>query len=200
MRYHNITKDDMLNGDGLRVVLWVAGCEHCCKGCQNPLTWDPNGGIEFDECAKNEIFEQLDKDYISGITFSGGDPLHYANRSGVRQLAAEIKEKYPNKTIWLYTGDLWENIMNYPLIKYVDVLVDGEFEQDKKDVALMWKGSKNQRVIDVKATLAAENKAVPALHCGNYDDIPMGRETATGAAEKNIVPLAAFLPRKESNA
>ena len=81
MRYHNITKDDMLNGDGLRVVLWVAGCGHHCKGCQNPITWDPNGGIPFDDAAKAEIFEQLDKDYISGITFSGGDPLHEANRA-----------------------------------------------------------------------------------------------------------------------
>lgn len=155
MRYHNITKDDMLNGDGLRVVLWVAGCEHCCKGCQNPLTWDPNGGLEFDESAKSEIFEQLDKPYISGITFSGGDPLHCANRDGVKQLAMEIKEKYPDKTIWLYTGDVWETAMNYSLIKYVDVLVDGEFEQDKKDATLMWKGSSNQRVIDVQATLAS---------------------------------------------
>ena len=82
MRYHNITKDDMLNGDGLRVVLWVAGCGHHCKGCQNPITWDPNGGIPFDDAAKAEIFEQLDKDYISGITFSGGDPLYEANPGG----------------------------------------------------------------------------------------------------------------------
>ena len=74
MRYHNITKDDMLNGDGLRVVLWVAGCSHCCKECQNPVTWDPAGGLLFDDAAKQEIFDQLDKSYISGITFSGGDP------------------------------------------------------------------------------------------------------------------------------
>ena len=92
MRYHNITKDDMLNGDGLRVVLWVAGCGHHCKGCQNPITWDPNGGIPFDDAAKAEIFEQLDKDYISGITFSGGDPLYEANRADVTALAKEIKE------------------------------------------------------------------------------------------------------------
>ena len=77
MRYHNITKDDMLNGDGLRVVLWVAGCDHCCKDCQNPVTWDPNGGLEFDPEAKAELFEALDHDYISGITFSGGDPLFF---------------------------------------------------------------------------------------------------------------------------
>lgn len=74
MRYHNITKDDMRNGDGLRVVLWVAGCNHCCKNCQNPITWDPDGGLAFDDAAKEEIFEQLDKSYISGITFSGGVP------------------------------------------------------------------------------------------------------------------------------
>ena len=95
MRYHNITKDDMLNGDGLRVVLWVAGCTHCCKECQNPVTWDPDGGLLFDEAAKQEIFEQLDKDYISGITFSGGDPLHPANSLDVKNFMCEIKEKYP---------------------------------------------------------------------------------------------------------
>lgn len=184
MRYHNITKDDMLNGDGLRVVLWVAGCEHCCKGCQNPVTWDPNGGLEFDESAKNEIFEQLDQSYIAGITFSGGDPLHCANRGGVKQLAMEIREKYPDKTIWLYTGDVWEDVMNYGLMRYVDVLVDGEFAQDKKDTTLMWKGSSNQRVIDVQATLQADDKLVPVLYCENYDDIPMGRET-------NIIPFSA---------
>ena len=190
MRYHNITKDDMLNGDGLRVVLWVAGCEHCCKGCQNPMTWDPDGGLPFDAAAKAEIFEQLDQSYIEGITFSGGDPLHCANRDGVKTLAAEIKEKYPNKTIWLYTGDVWENIVNYPLLKYIDVLVDGEFEQDKKDVTLMWKGSSNQRVIDVQASLAQENRLVPVLHCGDHDDIPMGRETV-GTLDKNIIPFNA---------
>lgn len=190
MRYHNITKDDMLNGDGLRVVLWVAGCSHCCKDCQNPMTWDPNGGILFDESAKKEIFDQLDKPYISGITFSGGDPLHSANRADVKSLMAEIKVKYSNKTIWLYTGDSWENVMNYPLMKYVDVLVDGEFQVDKKDVTLLWKGSSNQRVIDVQATLAQDNISVPVLHCGDHDDIPMGRETATAPVadiEENIV-------------
>ena len=81
MRYHNITKEDMLNGEGLRVVLWVAGCNHHCKNCQNPETWDENGGIPFDEEAENELFEALDKSYISGITFSGGDPLFPNNRS-----------------------------------------------------------------------------------------------------------------------
>lgn len=168
MRYHNITHDDMKNGDGLRVVLWVAGCSHCCKECQNPITWDPAGGLLFDEAAKMEIFEQLDKDYISGITFSGGDPLHAANRLDVRNLMSEIKEKYPNKTIWLYTGDTWENIMHYSCMQYVDVLVDGEFKIDLRDVTLKWKGSSNQRVIDVQKTLKSTDSATPVLHCGDH--------------------------------
>ena len=169
MRYHNITKDDMLNGDGLRVVLWVSGCSHCCKGCQNPITWAVNGGVVFDENAKQEIFDQLDKPYISGITFSGGDPLHSANRMDVRTLMAEIREKYPNKTIWLYTGDVWENVMHYPMMRYVDVLVDGEFMIEKRDIKLMWKGSSNQRVIDVQKSLRQTDPSVPILYCGDYN-------------------------------
>lgn len=153
MRYHNITKDDMLNGDGLRVVLWVAGCTHKCKECQNPITWDINGGLEFGESEKQEIFDQLDESYISGITFSGGDPLHPQNRQPVYELAKEIKEKYPDKTIWLYTGFLWEEIKDLPIIPYLDVIVDGEFKIELLDPQLYWKGSSNQRVIDVPATL-----------------------------------------------
>ncbi len=168
MRYHNITKDDMLNGDGLRVVLWVSGCSHCCKECHNPITWDPDGGLLFDEAAKQEVFAQLNKSYISGITFSGGDPLHAANRLDVRNLMKEIKEKYPNKTIWLYTGDLWEDIFHYPLLQFVDVLVDGEFMVDLKDPKLLWKGSSNQRVIDVQQSLRQTDSKVPVLHCSNY--------------------------------
>lgn len=159
MRYHNITKDDMLNGDGLRVVLWVSGCSHCCKECHNPITWDPNGGLLFDEHAKEEIFSELDKDYISGLTFSGGDPLYTSNIYDVKEFAKEVKERYPNKTIWLYTGALWEEIMNFPLLQYIDVLVDGEFMIAKKDTKLHWRGSSNQRVIDVKQSLKI-NKAV----------------------------------------
>jgi len=168
MRFHNITKDDMLNGDGLRVVLWVAGCTHCCKGCQNPITWDVEGGVLFDDDAKAEIFEQLDKSYISGITFSGGDPLHPANRATIRELAAEIKEKYPNKTLWLYTGFTWETIAEYPIMQYLDVVVEGPFILEQRDVKLLWKGSSNQRVVDVQKTLASDNILVPVLHCGDY--------------------------------
>ncbi len=169
MRYHNITKDDMLNGDGLRVVLWVAGCSHCCKECQNPVTWDPDGGLLFDEDAKKELFAELGKPYISGITFSGGDPLHSANRMDVRDLMAQIKEEFPEKTIWLYTGAVWERILHYPMMQYVDVLVDGEFEAGQKNVKLLWKGSGNQRVIDVQRSLKQADQTTPVLHCGDYE-------------------------------
>lgn len=166
MRYHDITKEDMLNGDGLRVVLWVSGCSHCCKDCQNPLTWDPNGGLLFDEEAKKEIFDQLDKDYISGITLSGGDPLNINNITDIRNLCAEIKDKYPNKTIWLYTGSTWEEVKNDPIMIYIDIIVDGEFIVDLKDNKLLWKGSSNQRVIDVQKSLLADEII---LHCKDYE-------------------------------
>ena len=165
MRYHNIVREDMLNGDGLRVVLWVAGCSHCCKECHNPITWDPDGGVLFDDAARQEIFDQLDKPYISGITFSGGDPLHAANRHTVKGLMEEIRRKYPDKTIWLYTGDRWEDILHYPVMQYVDVLVDGEFVQELKNTKLRWRGSANQRVIDVQKSLQQADPAVPVLHC-----------------------------------
>lgn len=155
MRYHNITKDDMLNGDGLRVVLWVAGCAHACPGCHNPETWDAAGGIPFDQAAKDELFAELEKDYVSGVTFSGGDPLFPANRETVGALCREIRQRFPDKTIWLYTGYRWEQIEELEMIDTVDVLVDGRFEQALADTALHWRGSANQRLIDVKRTRAA---------------------------------------------
>lgn len=162
MRYHNITKDDMLNGDGLRVVLWVSGCSHCCKDCQNPITWDPNGGLEFDEAAKEEVFAELEKDYVSGITLSGGDPLFYSNRLDILKLAREIKERFPEKTIWMYTGFDWETIVDLEVITYIDVVVDGAFIAAQKDTRLYWRGSANQRVIDVAAS---KDKGEAVLYC-----------------------------------
>ena len=152
MNYHNITKDDMLNGDGLRVVLWVSGCTHCCDGCQNPETWEVSSGIEFDEDAKKELFEALEPDYISGITFSGGDPLHPFNRAEVLEIAKELKEKMPEKTVWLYTGFNWEDIQDCEEIKQCDVIAEGRFVEELLDNNLHWVGSSNQRVIDVQET------------------------------------------------
>ncbi len=152
MRYHNITKDDMLNGEGIRTVLWVAGCEHACEGCQNPITWDECGGLEFDDEAKKEIFNELEHDYVSGVTLSGGDPLFMPNREEITELCKEIRDKFPTKTIWLYTGYRFEEVRNLPVMQFVDVVVDGRFIQSLKDVKLPWRGSENQRVIDVPKT------------------------------------------------
>ena len=152
MNYHNITYDDMNNGDGLRVVLWVAGCDHCCPGCQNPVTWDPNDGLIFDEKAASELRGWLDKDYISGLTLSGGDPLFTENRDMVLTICRAVKEAFPDKTIWLYTGYCYEDIKDLPVMEYIDVLVDGPYVDKLRDTSLKWRGSSNQRVIDVKKT------------------------------------------------
>lgn len=157
MKFHNITHDDMNNGDGLRVVLWVAGCEHHCKGCQNPVTWDAGYGAEFTFKDAEEIFRDLEKKYVSGITISGGDPFHPANRKDVLCLIEFIKTKYPDKTIWVYTGYTWEEITQtlelMTVVKAVDVLVDGRFVEELKDLKYPWAGSTNQRVIDVQKTI-----------------------------------------------
>lgn len=168
MNYHNITKEDMNNGDGLRSVLWVAGCSHCCKECQNPQTWDPNGGIPFGIDDEKELFESLDDSYISGITFSGGDPLFIKNRPEIERLILKFRELYQDKkTIWMWTGFNWEDIYTLPYIKEIDVLIDGRFEIDKRDVSLKWKGSSNQRVIDVKKTLNSNTPNIPILYCSD---------------------------------
>lgn len=140
----------MLNGDGLRVVLWVSGCSHGCKDCQNPVTWDPEAGLPVDQQAKEELFAELSKDYISGITYSGGDPLFKANRQEIAVLIREIHEKFPRKTQWLYTGYLWEEIQDLDAIELLDVVVDGPFLIEQKDNQLFWRGSPNQRVMDVR--------------------------------------------------
>lgn len=150
MRYHNITHDDMLNGDGLRVVLWVAGCSHRCKDCQNPITWDPNGGIEFGQKEIEEIFNYMSQDYISGITYSGGDPLYIDNREDITNLAKVLRDRFPDKTQWLYTGYWYDDVKDLEIMKYIDVIVDGPFINTLKDNTLHWKGSSNQRVIDVQ--------------------------------------------------
>ena len=182
MNYLQITHEDVCNGDGLRVVLWLSGCSHHCYNCQNPQTWNPDSGILFDESAKQEIFNELSKDYISGITFSGGDPLHENNLDEVLKLVQEIRISFPEKTIWLYTGynfDLLKSRYNeykytpfaanadewltrWEIISNVDILVDGEYIDEQKDLTLKWRGSKNQRVIDVQKSLT-QNKVI--LYC-----------------------------------
>jgi anaerobic ribonucleoside-triphosphate reductase activating protein len=143
----------MVNGAGLRTVIWVSGCEHHCPNCFNEETHDPNSGIVFDEEAKQDLFKDLNEDWCDGITFTGGDPLHKSNFLTVLNLCKEIKEKHPTKTIWLYTGFTWEYLIDNPeysvILHYVDVLCEGPYVEALKDPNIKWVGSSNQRVIDV---------------------------------------------------
>ena len=167
MNYHDITKEDMNNGDGIRVVLWVAGCDHHCKGCQNKQTWDYNSGIEFDDEAKKELIEALSKPYIKGLTLSGGDPLCAADNDFFFFLC-DLKRQFPDKDIWLYSGYTIEeilkdnNVLKSNILLLCDVLVDGRYIEKKRDITLKWRGSSNQRVIDIQKTIA-QKKIV--LYC-----------------------------------
>lgn len=172
MNYLGIDKASISNGPGVRVVLWVAGCTLYCKGCQNPESWDFCAGKLFDEDAIQELFNALNKPYIRGITFSGGHPLEPQNVGEVLNLCKEIKENFPTKDIWLYTGltfeEICEQYCNYAIwnlfrnivepniwlnIQYIDVLVDGPYIEEQRDVTLKFRGSKNQRLINVEETL-----------------------------------------------
>ena len=180
MNYHNIVKDDFLNGDGLRVTLFCSGCTHACPGCHNPNTWDKHSGILFDAYAKQELFTALEKDYIDGVTLSGGDPFATFNRAAILELMKEIKEQYPTKTIWVYTGykkeeleaqGFWNEIK-----PYLDVLVDGPFRQELLAVQYEWAGSTNQRVLRKESDFMentsslAVNPHIPLeCSCGDND-------------------------------
>ena len=148
MNYHNITKCDMLNGEGVRVVLWVSGCVHACPNCHNQQTWNPSSGIPFDNDAIQEIYAELDNPYVDGITFSGGDPLHPLNYNTILWLCTQIKLKYPNKNIWLYTGYSLDTVklIYSDILEYVDVLVDGTFIEKLKSPDKHWVGSSNQKI------------------------------------------------------
>ena len=155
MNYHKIEKTSVANGTGIRVVLWVSGCRMNCGNCHNPETWDFNSGKPFDEEVKQELFEALDKPYIQGITFSGGHPLEEENAPEIYKLIVEIKDKFPDKDIWLYTGHQVEYIQGWygNILELCDVVVDGRYVDMLRDVTLKWRGSSNQRVIDVKKSL-----------------------------------------------
>ena len=157
MQYHNITKDDMLNGDGLRVVLWVAGCGHACPGCHNPIM-GREGGLLFDQAAKAELFTELGKDYISGITFSGGDPLFPGKpRGDQRAVPRDSAKSFRIRPSGCIPATAGEEIKWLPFLDQIDVLIDGRFVQAQADPQLHWRGSANQRVIDVPRTLAANS-------------------------------------------
>ena len=154
MNYLAIDEFDVANGPGVRVTLWVAGCSHQCKGCHNPESWDEQAGKPFTEKEIEYIDKVLENPYIKGLTLSGGDPFLHYNSHQLLELVKRVKENHPNKTIWCYTGYTFEQLSkNLKLLQYIDVLVDGRFELDKRDITLQFRGSSNQRLIDVQKSL-----------------------------------------------
>jgi len=154
MNYAKLNGYDIANGPGVRVSLFVSGCRHHCKGCFNPETWDFNYGQRFSFNTIQTLGEMLDPYYISGLSILGGEPLEPENVETVTVLCECVKKQYPEKTIWLYTGFSYEHVKNLPVMRYIDVLVDGPFVEELKDISLQFRGSSNQRIIDVKASLA----------------------------------------------
>lgn len=157
MKYLNILDCDIVDGNGIRVTLFVNGCPHHCKGCHNPESWDAFNGKEFTKETIDKLICLIDRDYVDGITITGGDPLMLGNRYEITKLCKLLKEKFPNKSIWLYTGYEFEEIEALEVLQYIDVLVDGPFKLDLRDISLAFKGSSNQRVIDVQKTLKNGN-------------------------------------------
>jgi len=156
MRYGRINKTDIANGPGVRVSLFVSGCRNRCKGCFNPETWDFNYGTVYTASTIDEIIEAMEPDYISGLSVLGGDPFERENYIYVLFLVKYIKLRYPDKTIWVYTGYKYEKLKGLEIMEYIDVLVDGPFIEKLKDISLQYRGSSNQRIIDVRKTILSE--------------------------------------------
>ena len=163
MRYALIRKMDISNGPGVGVSLFVQGCHLHCKGCFNSIAWDFNGGKEWNDDVKQKFLELASRPYIKRISILGGEPLSYENVFDIYELIVEIKNKLPDKVIWLYTGYLFEYVINNQFSRKVlelcDVVVDDRYVEELKDISLPWCGSSNQRVIDVQETLK-QNKIV----------------------------------------
>ena len=169
MNFADIKKADVANGLGVRVSVFVSGCNHHCKNCFNKEAWDFNYGKEFTQKEIDKILKELDHPYVSGLTLLGGEPLEHVNQQGLLPLLKQVKEKFPDKNIWCYTGytfdtDVMNNMYNKwketpELLSYIDVMVDGKFEEEKKDISLRFRGSSNQRIIDVQKSIKGK-KAV----------------------------------------
>lgn len=164
MNYATIKPFDVANGPGVRVSLFVSGCTHHCKGCFNEVAWDFNYGTPFTKETMDTILDALEPDYIKGLSLLGGEPFEHVNQQGLVPLLRAVKEKYPQKNIWCYSGYLFDQDITgtmaekwdetKEMLSYIDVLVDGEFVQEKKNLSLRFKGSENQRIINVKESLA----------------------------------------------
>ena len=166
MNYATIKYNDIANGPGVRTSLFVSGCRHHCKNCFNEIAWDFNYGEKFNQTIIDNILASLKPDYVAGLSILGGEPFEPENQDGLIELLKQTKEKYPEKEVWCYSGFTMEqltdeNSQNYQknieMLNYIDVLVDGRFVEERKDLALIFRGSSNQRIIDVKKTLEARN-------------------------------------------
>lgn len=155
MNYGKINKTDIANGPGVRVSLYVSGCRNRCKGCFNPETWNFNYGDPFTSDTVKEILDALAPEYISGLTILGGDPFEPENILHLTDLCFNVSRLYPDKTIWIYTGYLYEDLTDLAIMTFIDVLVDGPFIEAEKDLRLTFRGSRNQRIIDVQASRRA---------------------------------------------
>ena len=153
MRYLKIENVDIGNGLDVGSVLWVSGCSHHCPQCHNPQTWDKNAGEEFTDEVLDNLLDKLKRPYIKRLTLSGGDPLFLGNRDEITNIVRKVKKNFPNIKIWCYTGYLWEEVKDLPCMDFIDVLVDGEFKVELKDITLPFCGSSNQRIINVKESL-----------------------------------------------
>ena len=153
MNYASIKPLDIANGPGIRVSLFVSGCRNRCKGCFNPETWSFDYGQEFTGETLLELVKLIDNPNVRGLSILGGDPFEPENIEVVTEICHILKFLRPNKDIWVWTGYDFEDIIEYPIMKFIDVLVDGRFEEDKKDLRLCYRGSWNQRVIDIKKSL-----------------------------------------------
>lgn len=152
MHYNRIRKMDISNGPGVRVSIFFQGCPFHCENCFNPETWDFELGKEFNDEVINHLLELSNKSHITGLSILGGEPMHPKNIKGTLELAKKFKEQYPDKTIWCWTGFLYDDIKDEKVLDYIDVLIDGQFKQKEFDPNLKWRGSKNQRVIDINKT------------------------------------------------
>ena len=160
MRYNTIRKSDISNGPGIRVSIFMQGCEFHCKNCFNPETWAFDKGKLFTDETIREVLDLCSKDYIRGLSILGGEPLHPKNIDATTKLVKSFKEKYPNKDIWIWSGFLFENyIKDLELVNYVDVIVDGQYKDELHDFRLQFRGSSNQRIIDIKKSIK-NNKVI----------------------------------------
>ena len=181
MNYANIKFNDIANGEGVRISLFVSGCTHHCKNCFNKETWDFNYGKPFTEDVEDLIIQKLKPEHINGLTLLGGEPMEPANQKALLPFIKKVKEIYPNKTIWCYSGYLFDKeLLNesrahcpwtLELLSYIDVLVDGKFVDELKDITLRFKGSSNQRVIDVKKSLTLNEVVLSPYNERKSNDI-----------------------------